>query len=72
MTDYSVILKYSNNSEYHMNFNNKLNFIIGDSATGKTSIILHEDDIVLTEAILNGTDVMDDYIAVSTNIFCRD
>lgn len=71
MTDYSVILKYSNNSEYHMNFNNKLNFIIGDSATGKTSIILHEDDIVLTEATLNGTDVMDDYIAVSTNIFAE-
>lgn len=62
MTIYNVVFKFQDGMTYNLNLHNKLNFIIGDSATGKTTLFNIKKENPITEVTLNGDDIFDNFI----------
>lgn len=61
MKRYHINIKFRDAIEYDLEFNNKINFIIGNSATGKSTLVEPMIDNPIESITLNGEDIIDSY-----------
>lgn len=67
MRTYKIDIQFYGEKSYCLEVHNKLNFIIGDSATGKTTIIKNEQDNPIKKVLLNDEDITDRYATLRSN-----
>lgn len=61
MERYHINIKFRDAIEYDLEFNNRINFIIGNSATGKSTLVEPMIDNPIESVTLNGENITDSY-----------
>lgn len=62
MKCYNIKIKFHDKIQYELNFHNRINFIIGDSATGKTTLVNPILDNPIKSVTLNDVDISEEYV----------
>lgn len=61
MKQYNINIKFYDKIQYKLKFNNRINFIIGNSATGKTTLVTPIIDNPIESVTLNDIDISEEY-----------